>query len=68
MFLHVCVILFTGGGSASVHAGIPPPDQTSPPPTPPTPWEQTIFVAVRGDPTTAQECWILMQCRQRFGP
>ena len=25
IFLHVCVILSTGGGSASVHAGIPPP-------------------------------------------
>ena len=34
MFLHVLsVILFTGGGSASVHAGIPPPG-------PGTPWEQ----------------------------
>ena len=31
MFLHVCVILFTGG-SASVHAGIPPPRQGRPPP------------------------------------
>ena len=34
MFLHVCVILFTGGGgSASVHAGIPIPlaRQTPPP-------------------------------------
>ena len=34
MFLHMCVILFTGGGSASVHAGILPP-RTRPP------WEQT---------------------------
>ena len=25
MFLQVCVILFTGGVTASVHAGIPPP-------------------------------------------
>ena len=25
MFLHLSVILFTGRGSASVHAGIPPP-------------------------------------------
>ena len=56
MFLHLSVILFTGG-SASVHAGIPPPgpgtpqEQTPPRPgTPPgadtpqtrhTPWEQT---------------------------
>ena len=42
MFLHVSVILSTGGGwSASVHAGIPPPDQ-APPRTrhpPGTPWE-----------------------------
>ena len=30
MFLHVCVILFTGG-SASVHAGIHPPPRSRPP-------------------------------------
>ena len=31
IFLHLSVILFTGGrGSASVHAGIPPPEQTPP--------------------------------------
>ena len=30
MFLHVCVILFTGGGSASVHAVIPTPWQGGP--------------------------------------
>ena len=30
MFLQVCVILFTGG-SASVHAGIPPPPEQTPP-------------------------------------
>ena len=49
IFLHLSVILFTGGlgVSASVHAGIPhPPDQTNPPGTrhPPradTPWDQT---------------------------
>ena len=28
IFLHLLVILFTGGGSALVHAGIPPPEQT----------------------------------------
>ena len=31
MFLQACVILFTGGGSASVHAGIPPPPRSRPP-------------------------------------
>ena len=32
MFLLVCVILFRGGGgSASVHAGIPPPGKEAPP-------------------------------------
>ena len=31
MFLLVSVILSMGGGSASVHAGIPPPEQTSNP-------------------------------------
>ena len=35
MFLQVCVILFTGGVSASVHAGIPHPPGAD------TPWEQT---------------------------
>ena len=44
MFLHLSVILFTGGVSASVHAGIhtPPPwaDTPYPPGSPPTP-EQT---------------------------
>ena len=28
IFLHLSVILFTGGVSASVHAGITPPEQT----------------------------------------
>ena len=31
MFLHLSVILFTGGGSASVHAGIPSPQSRHPP-------------------------------------
>ena len=35
IFLHLSVILFTGGASASVHAGIPPPQ--SRPPGPHTP-------------------------------
>ena len=40
IFLHLSVILFTGGVSASVHAGIPPPRaDTSREQTPP--WEQT---------------------------
>ena len=30
IFLHLSVILFTGGGSASVHAGIPPAKETPP--------------------------------------
>ena len=53
IFLHLFVILFTEGGSASVHAGIPPPpslsrhppEQTPPgtrhPPWADTPWDQT---------------------------
>ena len=48
IFLHLFVILFTGGGvSASVHAGIPPPQEQTPPPDQPhprdqtPPWEQT---------------------------
>ena len=31
IFLHLSVILFTGGGSASVHAEIPPPGKHPPP-------------------------------------
>ena len=31
IFLHLFVILFTGGGSASMHAGIPPPQIRHPP-------------------------------------
>ena len=42
MFLQAPVILLTGGGSASVHAGMPPtPDQTRPPPRPATPPPRT---------------------------
>ena len=41
MFLLVSVILCTGGVSASVHAGIPPPADTHSPPEQTTPWEQT---------------------------
>ena len=49
MFLHLSVILSMGGGSASVHAGIPPPPWEQTPPLgvanphygPGTPWEQT---------------------------
>ena len=42
MFLQVSVILFTGGLSASVHAGIhPPPPQEQTPPRADTPLEQT---------------------------
>ena len=45
MFLHLSVILFTGGGvSAPVHAGIHPPDQRQ---TPPGPEADTPLWAVR---------------------
>ena len=41
IFLHVSVILFTEGGSASVHAGIPPPPRTrQTPPRADTPPDQ----------------------------
>ena len=40
IFLHLFVILFTGGGSASVHAGIPP-GSRQPPPEQTSPTEQT---------------------------
>ena len=45
IFLHLSVILFTGGVSASVHARIPPPTEQTPPGADPpgadTPQEQT---------------------------
>ena len=37
IFLHLFVILFTGGVSASVHAGIPPPPRSRHPPGADTP-------------------------------
>ena len=41
MFSQACVILFTGGVSASVHAGITPTPQSRHPPPEQTPLEQT---------------------------
>ena len=42
MFLHVSVILFTGGGSAALHAGIhPPPEPEAGTPRADTPWSRT---------------------------
>ena len=55
MFLHVSVILFTGGGVCPLHAGITPPARTRgkhppgpgyPPQTRHTPWEQIPLSAV----------------------
>ena len=40
MFLHLSVILSTGGGSVSVHAGMPPRDQAHPPQVQTTPQDQ----------------------------
>ena len=71
MFLQLSVILFTGGGSDSVHAGIPHPpgtrhprDQTPPPqdqvppsgPGTPSPCQQTATVADGTHPTGMHSC------------
>ena len=59
IFLHLCVILFTGG-SASVHAGIPPPLEAHPPsgstPTPPPPGSRLRHTA------NEQPVRILLEC------
>ena len=68
MFLHLSVILFTGGVSASVHAGIHPPEQTPTPhweQTPPSkhtpPWEQTP-PCMLGDTGNKRAVRILVEC------
>ena len=53
MFLQVCVILFTGGVSASVHAGIPPPQEQTPPGVDTLPLEQTPPIGSRHPPPGA---------------
>ena len=49
MFLQASVILSTGGGSASVHAGIPPPG-----PGTSSPQEQTLLPREQNPPSTEQ--------------
>ena len=66
MFSQACVILFTGGVSASVHAGIPPPlgADTS---RADTPWEQTppreqTPPSMLGDTVNTRAVRILLEC------
>ena len=54
MFLHLSVILFTGGVSASVHAGIHTPIQEKTPPGSRHPTEQTPLGA---DTPLRSACW-----------
>ena len=67
MFLHMSVILFTGG-SASVHAGIPPeadtPQGVDPPGADTPPWEQTPpqEECMLGDMGNKQAVHILLEC------
>ena len=63
MFLHVAVILSTGGGSASVHAGIPPPPgadtpRRHPPRADTPPPEQCML----GDTVNERAVCILLEC------
>ena len=56
IFLHLSVILFTGGVSASVHAGMPPPPLSRRPPRrryPPLPRR----IPHQGDPPTKETSW-----------
>ena len=56
MFSQACVILFTGWGSASVHAGIPPPPSRYP--AADTPQPQSML----GDTVNAWAVCILLEC------
>ena len=67
MSSQACVILFKGGVSASVHAGIPPPEQTPPgadspgadtPPGADIPPTQSMM----GDTVNARAVRILLEC------
>ena len=66
MFSQACVILFTGGGgSTSVHAGIPLPWEQTPPWSRHTPLPQSIL----GDTVNARAVRILLECNLvRFVP
>ena len=56
IFSSVSRIRFTGGGSASVHAGIPPPEQTPH-------WEQASPVqCMLGDTVNKWAVCILLEC------
>ena len=59
MFSQACVILFTRGVSASVHAGIPPPlGADTPTPGADTPLPQSML----GDTVNARAVLILLEC------
>ena len=70
IFLHLSVILFIGGGFASVHVGIPPPcplEQTPKsrhPPRADTPLGQTTPLAqcMLGDTVNKRAVCILLEC------
>ena len=76
MFLHVSVIMFTWGGSASVHAGIPPPrsrqppdhaptqEQTPPPPRTSHPQEQSP--PGTRHPPRSSACWEIRAASGRY--
>ena len=68
MFLHVCVILFTGAGSASVHAGIPTPQQGRPPRQgdPPGKADPPPAQCMLGDTVNKWVVCILLECNSCF--
>ena len=63
-----------GGGSASVHAGIPPPGsrppRSRPPPEQAPPWEQTLLVHTppgsRHPPPLCSACWEIRSTSGRY--
>ena len=75
MFLQASVILLTGGGSASVHAWIPPREEVPPMDQAHTPWEETPPPGRRhpsgGDtpqrrPPLHRACWEIRSTHGRY--
>ena len=70
LFSQACVILFTGGVSASVHAGIPPPQSRHPPRadthTPPEQTPPQSRPPSEQTPPRRRACWEIRSTRGRY--